>query len=88
MNIVHGAPFRLISPPPYTIFSTPADDGETLVVFGGRVTLGISIDMVLSEISVLDLNTLTWTRGNDNLNTRTNAICTLYNGTFLIWGGK
>jgi hypothetical protein len=69
-------------------FSDLADDGSTLVVFGGRIIHGRTEQTISSEIFVLDLNTMTWTRGRDYSKPRTYSVCTIVNGNFLSWGGK
>jgi hypothetical protein len=68
-------------------------DEDTLVVFGGRTDpSGISptpeTEVISSDLYVLDLVTLTWTRAPDSGKPRMYSVCTLYNGTFFSWGGK
>ncbi|KAF9350054.1 hypothetical protein BGX34_001432 [Mortierella sp. NVP85] len=69
-----------------------ADDGSTLIVFGGRtdpsnIKPTPETEVISSDIFVLDLITLTWTRAPDSGKPRMYSVCTLYNGTFFSWGG-
>ncbi|KAK3822698.1 MAG: hypothetical protein J3Q66DRAFT_424101 [Benniella sp.] len=69
-----------------------SDDGSTLIVFGGRTDPSntsptAETEVISSDIFVLDLVTLTWTRAPDSGKPRMYPVCTLYNGTFFSWGG-
>ncbi|KAK3822694.1 MAG: hypothetical protein J3Q66DRAFT_397174 [Benniella sp.] len=69
-----------------------SDDGSTLIVFGGRTDPSntsptAETEVISSDIFVLDLVTLTWTRALDSGKPRMYSVCTLYNGTFFSWGG-
>ncbi|KAK3822697.1 MAG: hypothetical protein J3Q66DRAFT_424096 [Benniella sp.] len=69
-----------------------SDDGSTLIVFGGRtdpsnVRPTSETEVISSDIFVLDLFTLIWTRAPDSGKPRMNSVCTLYNGIFFSWGG-
>ncbi|KAF9350053.1 hypothetical protein BGX34_001431 [Mortierella sp. NVP85] len=52
-----------------------------------RIIHSIMKQTISSEIFVLDLNTMTWTRGRDYSKPRTYSVCTIVNGNFLSWGG-
>ncbi|KAK3822695.1 MAG: hypothetical protein J3Q66DRAFT_133799 [Benniella sp.] len=70
-----------------------SDDGSTLIVFGGRtdpsnVRPTSETEVISSDIFVLDLVTLTWTRAPDSGRPRMYSVCTLYNGIFFSWGGE
>jgi len=54
---------------------------------GGR-NAGDMYQNYLAELFILDLNTLVWTRAQDYSSPRLNAVCTIYNNTFISWGGK
>ncbi|KAF9277677.1 Acyl-CoA-binding domain-containing protein 5 [Linnemannia elongata] len=57
-------------------------DNNRVVVFGGQNTNGS-----LSDIYVLDMNTLVWTRGPGSGTGRIGMACAMYNDGFLTWGG-
>ncbi|GJJ77409.1 hypothetical protein EMPS_09768 [Entomortierella parvispora] len=63
-----------------------SDDGSKLVVMGGRNADNF-YQNYLAELFVLDLNSLVWTRAKDYSSPRLNAVCTIYNDTFISWGG-
>jgi len=64
----------------------PAEDGSKLVVFGGRAFVG-PVWKLTNELFVLDLNTLTWSKGQSFSTTRTFSACTIVGSTFISWGG-
>ncbi|KAG0210474.1 hypothetical protein BGX28_009284 [Mortierella sp. GBA30] len=64
-----------------------ADDGSKLVVFGGRVQSGSNL-VLTNDLFILDLSTLTWTRGQNYTSSRTYPACTIVNSTFISWGGQ
>jgi hypothetical protein len=65
-----------------------ADDGETLIIYGGRITNGATTLSISPELFILNLTSMVWTLGNESAAARIYAVCTIYNGTFLSWGGK
>ncbi|KAF9931175.1 hypothetical protein BGZ67_005458 [Mortierella alpina] len=64
-----------------------SDDGSKLVVFGGRFVTGMNSTLAKS-IFVLDMRTMSWTRGPDLLYARLYAACTIVGSTFIAWGGQ
>ncbi|KAG9071515.1 hypothetical protein KI688_005727 [Linnemannia hyalina] len=63
----------------------PAYDGFKMVVFGGSITE----DTQLDDIYILDVPTMTWTKGSTPpvpLN-RSNMACTVGGDNFVAWGG-
>ncbi|KAK3822696.1 MAG: hypothetical protein J3Q66DRAFT_437170 [Benniella sp.] len=69
-----------------------SDDGSTLIVFGGRtdpsnIRPSPETEVFSSDIFVLDLATMIWTRAPDSGKPRIHSVCTLYNGIFFSWGG-
>ncbi|KAK3822685.1 MAG: hypothetical protein J3Q66DRAFT_133702 [Benniella sp.] len=65
-----------------------SDDGETLIVYGGRITSGATTLLISAELYILNLTSMVWTLGNESAASRIYAVCTIYNGTFLSWGGS
>ncbi|KAG0282474.1 hypothetical protein BGZ96_000434 [Linnemannia gamsii] len=63
-----------------------SDDGKKLVIFGGRFFTTFQ-QSIMSEMYILDLDTLVWTRGQDYATPRIYTTCTIVDGTFLSWGG-
>ncbi|KAF8943224.1 hypothetical protein BGZ47_005666 [Haplosporangium gracile] len=63
-----------------------SDDGTRLVIFGGRYFTWSS-QSIMSEMYVLDLTTMVWTRGQDYATPRIYTTCTIVDDTFLSWGG-
>ncbi|KAF9953465.1 hypothetical protein BGZ72_005384 [Mortierella alpina] len=59
------------------------DDHNKLIVFGGQ-----NGDQVFSDIYVLDLSTLDWTKGLSEFEPRTEMACAMFDNGFLIWGGS
>ncbi|CAO3566531.1 unnamed protein product [Mortierella alpina] len=64
-----------------------SEDGSKLVVFGGRAFVG-PVWKLTNELFVLDLNTLTWSKGQSFSSTRTFSACTIVGSTFISWGGQ
>jgi hypothetical protein len=64
-----------------------ADDGNKLIVHGGRIRSEF-YQTLSGEIFILDLNTNIWTQGRSYVKPRLNPVCTLFNGTFISWGGN
>ncbi|KAF9191256.1 hypothetical protein BGZ51_007576 [Haplosporangium sp. Z 767] len=64
----------------------PAYGGSKIVVFGGMTQLANS---VLSDIHILDIDTMTWTKGVDagTASARTEMSCAVTNDLFIVWGG-
>ncbi|KAG0216516.1 hypothetical protein BGX28_000030 [Mortierella sp. GBA30] len=63
-----------------------SEDGSQLVVFGGRVIQNGYI--FLSDIYILDLNTMVWRRGPDYTSPIIYSACAIVGSTFISWGGK
>ncbi|KAG0217179.1 hypothetical protein B0O80DRAFT_428730 [Mortierella sp. GBAus27b] len=63
-----------------------SDDGSYLVVFGGRFNTRFD-QTIISDIFVLNLDTLVWKKGRSYSKPRTYASCTIVGDTFLSWGG-
>ncbi|KAF9987511.1 hypothetical protein BGZ65_003292 [Modicella reniformis] len=63
-----------------------AHDGSKLVLFGGE---DISTKQSLNDIHILDVETLTWTKGPvvDPENGRAASACAVSNNHFIVWGG-
>ncbi|KAF9137705.1 hypothetical protein BGX30_009984 [Mortierella sp. GBA39] len=57
-------------------------DNNRVVVFGGQ-----DVNGSLSDIYVLDMKTLAWTRGPSIGTGRIGSACAMYNDGFLTWGG-
>ncbi|KAK3836682.1 MAG: hypothetical protein J3R72DRAFT_450291 [Linnemannia gamsii] len=57
-------------------------DNNRVVVFGGQ-----NVNGSLSDIYILDMKTLVWTRGQNAGVSRLGMACALYNDGFLTWGG-
>ncbi|KAG0214663.1 hypothetical protein BGX28_001701 [Mortierella sp. GBA30] len=64
----------------------PAYNGTKMVVFGG-ITI---TRQPVASIYILDLGTLTWTRGKDAdpLQRRSDMACTVAGDNFIAWGGE
>ncbi|KAF9079317.1 hypothetical protein BGX27_006617, partial [Mortierella sp. AM989] len=63
----------------------PAYQGTKMVLFGGLTTS----EVTLGDIYILDVATLTWTRGPDGGPTvaRFESACAITNDYFISWGG-
>ncbi|KAF9949330.1 hypothetical protein BGZ72_008869 [Mortierella alpina] len=75
-----------IPPPRRSACMVSAYNGAKIVVFGGLSQLANS---ALSDIYVLDVATMTWTKGADagGPSARTEAACAVTNDLFIAWGG-
>ncbi|KAF9326176.1 hypothetical protein BG006_010367 [Podila minutissima] len=64
----------------------PANNGTKLVVFGGL----LAPRTFLGDISIFDVATSTWTRGQDGGETRarTGHVCAVSGDKFVTWGGE
>ncbi|KAF9285558.1 hypothetical protein BGZ74_001455 [Mortierella antarctica] len=64
----------------------PANNGTKLVVFGGL----LAPRTFLGDISIFDVTTSTWTRGQDGgeTRTRTGHVCAVSGDKFVTWGGE
>ncbi|KAF9310186.1 hypothetical protein BG003_008845 [Podila horticola] len=64
----------------------PANNGTKLVVFGGL----LAPSAFLGDISIFDVATSTWTRGQDGGETRarTGHVCAVSGDKFVTWGGE
>ncbi|KAF9939871.1 hypothetical protein BGZ65_009059 [Modicella reniformis] len=64
----------------------PAFGGSKMVLFGGFIRHEVK---VLSDIHILDLDTMVWTRGpNVESNGRARAACAVSNDQLIAWGGQ
>ncbi|KAF9986203.1 hypothetical protein BGZ75_002083 [Mortierella antarctica] len=75
-----------IPPPRRSACMVSAYNGAKIVVFGGLNQLANS---ALSDIYVLDVATMTWTKGADagGPSARTETACAVTNDLFIAWGG-
>ncbi|KAF9961962.1 hypothetical protein BGZ72_000585 [Mortierella alpina] len=64
-----------------------SEDGSKLVIFGGRAFMGPNWKLT-NELYILDLDTLTWSKGQSYSATRTYSACTIVGSTFISWGGQ
>ncbi|KAF9434759.1 hypothetical protein BGZ76_007487 [Entomortierella beljakovae] len=64
-----------------------SDDGNQLVIYGGRHYPSFHEQVVSSDIFLLDLNTMKWVANNIDSKPRMYAACTIHNGDFILWGG-
>ncbi|KAG0255888.1 hypothetical protein BG011_004881 [Mortierella polycephala] len=64
-----------------------SEDGSKLVVFGGRAR-GDYGTTFFSELLILDMETLKWSKGASYSSPRVNSVCTIVNSTFISWGGQ
>ncbi|KAG0199172.1 hypothetical protein BGX28_007519 [Mortierella sp. GBA30] len=64
----------------------PAYNGTKMVVFGGVTVMRQPV----ASIYILDLGTLTWTRGKnaDPVQSRSDMACTVAGDNFIAWGGE
>ncbi|KAF9992340.1 hypothetical protein BGZ65_012349, partial [Modicella reniformis] len=65
----------------------PAFGGSKMVLFGGYTRHEVS---VLSDIHILDLDTMVWTRGPNvkSKERRARAACAVSNDQLIAWGGQ
>ncbi|KAF9191015.1 hypothetical protein BGZ51_003415 [Haplosporangium sp. Z 767] len=64
-----------------------SEDGSKLVIFGGRAR-GDFGTTFFSELFILDMETLKWSKGASYSSSRVNSVCTIVNSTFISWGGQ
>ncbi|KAF9987513.1 hypothetical protein BGZ65_003294, partial [Modicella reniformis] len=84
-TLTQSAKGTIPSPRIYPCF-VPYGDSK-MVFFGGEDAMGLT---TYNDIYVLDLTTLTWTKGQDlpPESSRHGAACAVSNGQFIAWGGS
>ncbi|KAG0271096.1 hypothetical protein BGZ96_005980, partial [Linnemannia gamsii] len=58
-------------------------NGTKMVLFGGDNATQISV----ASISILDIDTMVWTNGEDAPDPRSGMACTVAGDNFIVWGG-